>query len=172
MQQESNNQTPPTTQTSRRSRGRYREPLINDCDCRMKCGSKISVAKQIEINTQFWTLSKKGQQSFILNFSHRRPIKRRQESNFRRLFSYDYQLEDEHGLLQDVCSAFFLNTLGYDVRSRFVFYVRQSISGEGNLKYWLSSATWSTGITTERMQDQRHRLPAANTPARKHFTKQ
>uniref|UniRef100_A0A0P6JRM5 Putative zn finger n=1 Tax=Aedes aegypti TaxID=7159 RepID=A0A0P6JRM5_AEDAE len=122
MQQESNNQTPPTTQTSRRSRGRYREPLINDCDCRMKCGSKISVAKQIEINTQFWTLSKKGQQSFILNFSHRRPIKRRQESNFRRLFSYDYQLEDEHGLLQDVCSAFFLNTLGYDVRSSNMIY--------------------------------------------------
>ena len=117
-------QQQPEKRTSRRAkRRRFRAPILEKCGCKAECGVKIGPDRKVEINSLFWELSKKEQLAFVLQFSQRYPIKRLSEQSNqagRRQYTYDYQLEDARGVPQEVCCAFFLNTLGYDVRSRLV----------------------------------------------------
>lgn len=99
-----------------------RRPIFKNCGCKSLCCGKIGRERRVQINTWFWELSGTEQQSFVLQFSKRIPVERRRSPNIRRQFSYKYMLEDERGVPQDVCCAFFLNTLGYNKKSRFVVF--------------------------------------------------
>lgn len=104
-----------------------RQPKLVHCGCEGSCFDKIGHDRRKEINSWFWKLDGTEQKSFVLQFSKRMPIKRHRgqkdvvTQNYRRRFSYEYQLEDETGVPQVVCNAFFMNTLGYDSKSKSVF---------------------------------------------------
>lgn len=104
----------------REKRRSNRSPILKDCGCRAVCCGKIGRERRSAINSWFWELSGTEQKSFVLQFSKRGPINRRRGETLRREFTYTYLLEDERGVPQDVCCAFFLNTLGYSLKSRFV----------------------------------------------------
>ncbi|XP_055640405.1 zinc finger and SCAN domain-containing protein 12-like isoform X2 [Toxorhynchites rutilus septentrionalis] len=125
----------------REERASKRRPILEGCRCKEICYEKIGPQRRSEINTWFWGLTAAEQKSFICRHSKRKPVKRRRgqktssTQDFRRQFSYVYQLEDERGVPQDVCCAFFLNTLGYDMKSSNIIYRYQGQAhNDGALK--------------------------------------
>lgn len=89
-----------------------REPCNNSC--KKKCTAKISQDMRIKINSQFWSMNKHDQRSFIIGMVQKVGVKRKTVgSDSKRKFTNNYFLKDENGQSWGVCRTFLLTTLGY-----------------------------------------------------------
>lgn len=88
------------------------------CKCKKNCSGIIGKERQLEINTEFWTLDNKNQREFIQQLVFMKVVKRRTtEGNSRRLYTNSYKLTTENGERTEVCKIFFLKTLGFGANS-------------------------------------------------------
>lgn len=96
----------------------------NCSTCPLDCGSKIDRETRLRINEAYWDKSPADQKSFIRECVLQIEIKRRRirSDEHRKCYSYRYHLQDSSFCLQNVCGAFFLNTIGYDRSCRYDFH--------------------------------------------------
>lgn len=86
-----------------------------------------------KINRQFWTISKKEQELFVLNSIERKCVQRRRgvKNEKKRNWSISYLLKNSDGLLKYVCKEFYLATLGFSKNNDF-FIQKICSSNENN----------------------------------------
>lgn len=87
------------------------------CKCPLKCGSKVTFERRIDINKQYWSMSHEEQKNFIYSKIKKFAKKRstvKGENVSRRINSFKYSLTSHDNEEIDVCKVFFLATLGYE----------------------------------------------------------
>lgn len=97
----------------------------NCATCPLDCGSKIDRETRLRINEEYWKKTPADQKIFIRESVLQIEVKRRRIRSDapRKCFSYKYYLKDSLFSLQNVCAAFFLNTIGYKKTCRYEFYI-------------------------------------------------
>nr|CAH7716674.1 unnamed protein product [Callosobruchus chinensis] len=79
--------------------------------CRKKCGQNITNGRRIDINKQFWNMSRHDQKSFVMGCIVSSGIKRKTAGeSSRRLKTNKYYLKNEEGQSVCICKTFFLTT--------------------------------------------------------------
>lgn len=99
--------------------------LLHECKCILQCSKRFSSDLRRRVNTNYWNASYEGQQSFILQNVKEVPVKRRRgDANLTpsKTRSFQYELHNDEGAKEQVCLAFFLNTLGYKKINSHVIY--------------------------------------------------
>ncbi|KAL9704061.1 hypothetical protein quinque_007579 [Culex quinquefasciatus] len=102
--------------------------ISKNCGCILRCFSKLSRDRRLEINQAYWTLSLPDQRSFIRTYSSRSGVKRRRiksnldGSGYKKRYTFKYSLQADGGAEIEVCAWFFLNTLGYNEKCNSVIY--------------------------------------------------
>lgn len=87
---------------------------------------KIPSTRRREINDYYWGLKDYDlMQCFIRENVKQVPLKKRKRGNDldpKKMWSYNYFLKDDQGIMQPVCQTFFINTLGYSINSSSFIY--------------------------------------------------
>lgn len=101
-----------------KKRRRSHQVKVDECGCKLKCGSNISKDDRIQLNTMFWTLNQEYQTNYFRQNVQRTEVQRRrryryEEDGPRKINSYVFQLVASNGSSVKVCRKFFLNTFGY-----------------------------------------------------------
>lgn len=103
----------------KRDKHKLRSPCC--ITCKKNCIQHIPESLRTEINTQYWTLSKKEQDLFVVNSIERKCVQRRRGvNNDKRNWSISYLLKNSDGLLKYVCKQFYLATLGFSKNNDFI----------------------------------------------------
>lgn len=99
-----------------------RSKIRHQCKCSLNCRVKISSDQRQIFNELYWKSGYIEQKALIREFVRRAPIKRRRSKTnleYSRTYTHTYFLKDEAGIDQQVCSTFFLNTIGFDKSSNY-----------------------------------------------------
>jgi len=89
--------------------------------CKKNCIQRIPENLRVEINRQYWTLSKKEQELFVVNSIERKCVQSRRGVTLekKRNWSFSYLLKNSDGLFKYVCKQFYLATLGFSKNNDF-----------------------------------------------------
>ena len=93
-------------------------PLLRPCNCKKKCVDNFPDAKRRKIHEEYWKISRSQQREFIfqrINSELKKRTRIRNSPKKQRKFTRKYTFRNETGEPIQVCSQFFLNTLGYKI---------------------------------------------------------
>lgn len=85
------------------------------CKCPLKCLTKIKYQRQVDINTQFWQMTKNEQNMFVSSCIKKNNKKRNtaKQNALKRQFTFSYYLNNGNDVTIQVCKIFLLATLGF-----------------------------------------------------------
>lgn len=114
----------------KRDKHKLRPPCM---PCKKNCIQHIPESLRTEINRQYWTLSKKEQELFVLNSTERKCVQRSRgvQDQKNRNWSFSYLLKNSDGVLKHVCKQFYLATLGFSKNNDY-FIQKICSSSENN----------------------------------------
>lgn len=108
--------------------------LLNECKCVLKCQQRISSDKRRLINQSYWNGQASDQKNVIFQHVKAVPVKRRRSNpnaDPQKKRTYKCVMKNDEGEDEEVCLAFFLNTLGYKKSNSHVVYrCFESIEGQ------------------------------------------
>jgi len=89
--------------------------------CKKNCVQHIPESLRSEINRQYWILSKKEQELFVMNSIEIKCVQRRRGLNDekKRNWSFFYLMKNPDGVFKYVCKQFYLATLGFTKNNDF-----------------------------------------------------
>ncbi|XP_022179369.1 uncharacterized protein LOC111039985, partial [Myzus persicae] len=88
--------------------------------CKKNCITLIPEILRLEINKQFWSVSKNEQRMYVINSVERRDVKRRRgHDEIRKKWSFYYTLTNLDGIKVYVCKLFYLATLGFSSKNDY-----------------------------------------------------
>lgn len=97
-----------------------RNRILNECKCVMECRNKVGLDERRILNAEYWKAKPDARKRIIREHVKREQVKRRRvdpNSEYRKIYSYTYQLQDAQQVVHNVCRTFFLNTIGFEQSS-------------------------------------------------------
>ena len=130
-------------------------PMLSPCACKRKCLEDINAERRKSIHSEFWEMPQQLRQEFLFQrvSSHEKQWTRvRVAPKKPRNYSRKYTFKKGTGDVQQVCSQFFLGTLGYK-KDNMIAWLFQNQSPR---KTRISASTFSP--------DQRGHVPKHKMP--------